>query len=64
MGSGLGGIVVTVLLLLQEGLKMKPAAKLVVYKLTIFACHSQYGCEREEAPVLAHHLFSVCHPEL
>lgn len=64
MGSGLGGIVVTVLLPLQEGLKMKPVTKLVVYELTIFACYSEYGCEREEAPILAHHLFSVCHPEL
>lgn len=59
MGSGLGGIAVTVLLPLQKGLKMKPAAKLVIYKLTIFACISEYGCEREEAPVLAHLLFSV-----
>lgn len=59
MGSGLGGIAVAVLLPLQKGLKMKPVAKLVTYKLMIFACTSEHGCEREEAPVPAHHLFSV-----
>jgi len=59
VGSGLGGIAVTVLLPLQKGLRMKAAAKLVICKLTIFACISECGCEREEAPVLAHCLFSV-----
>lgn len=48
-----------VLLPLQKGLKMKPTAKSVICKLTIFACIFECGCKREEAPVLAHHLFSV-----
>lgn len=59
VGSGLGEIALTVLLPLQKGLKMKPTAKLVICKLTIFAYISECGFEREEAPVLAHHLFSV-----
>lgn len=59
VGSRLGGIAVTVLVPLQKGLKMKLTAKLVICKLTVFAYISECGCEREEAPVLAHHLFSV-----
>lgn len=59
VGSELGGIAVTVLLPLQKCLRMKPTAKLVICKLTIFACISKRGYEREEAPVLVHFLFSV-----
>lgn len=59
VGSGLGGIALTVLLPLQKHLKMKLTAKLATCKLSIFACISEYGYEREEAPVPAYHLFSV-----
>lgn len=59
VGSELGGIAVTVLLPLQKRLRMKPIAKSVICKLTIFACISKCGYEREEALVLVHHLFSV-----
>lgn len=59
VGSELGEIAATVLLPLQKGLKMKPIAKLVICNLAVFAYISECGCEREEAPVLAHHLVSV-----
>lgn len=62
VGSGLGGIAVTVLLPLQKGLKMKQTSKLVICKLTIFACVSECSCEggspRSCTP------FFMCHPEL
>lgn len=58
VGSGLEGIAVTVLLPLPKGLKMKPIAKLVICKLTVFACISVWLWEGG-SPWSCTHLFSV-----